>query len=49
MAGFRTPYVPGWDTHGLPIELAVERELEADKRQRDVAGARSARRAATTR
>ncbi len=26
MAGFRTPYVPGWDTHGLPIELAVERE-----------------------
>ena len=27
MAGFRTPYVPGWDTHGLPIELAVEREL----------------------
>jgi isoleucyl-tRNA synthetase len=27
MAGFATPYVPGWDTHGLPIELAVEREL----------------------
>ncbi len=27
MAGFRTPFVPGWDTHGLPIELAVEREL----------------------
>lgn len=20
MAGFRSPYVPGWDTHGLPIE-----------------------------
>ncbi|MGE5182252.1 MAG: class I tRNA ligase family protein, partial [Acidobacteriota bacterium] len=31
MAGYRTPYVPGWDTHGLPIELAVERELK-DKR-----------------
>src|SRR4051812_1467233 len=28
MAGFRAPYVPGWDTHGLPIELAVERELK---------------------
>ncbi|MEO7730394.1 MAG: isoleucine--tRNA ligase, partial [Kofleriaceae bacterium] len=28
MAGFRTPYVPGWDTHGLPIELAVERDPE---------------------
>src|SRR5215470_15471224 len=27
MAGFRTPYVPGWDTHGLPIELQVERDL----------------------
>ncbi|MFT3692297.1 MAG: isoleucine--tRNA ligase [Kofleriaceae bacterium] len=31
MAGFRTPYVPGWDTHGLPIELAVERELKGKK------------------
>ena len=31
MLGLRTPYVPGWDTHGLPIELAVERELK-DKR-----------------
>ncbi len=31
MAGFRAPYIPGWDTHGLPIELAVERELK-DKR-----------------
>ena len=20
MMGFRAPYVPGWDTHGLPIE-----------------------------
>ncbi|MCG8418481.1 MAG: isoleucine--tRNA ligase [Proteobacteria bacterium] len=27
MAGFHSPYVPGWDTHGLPIELAVDREL----------------------
>jgi len=31
MAGYRAPYIPGWDTHGLPIELAVERELK-DKR-----------------
>ena len=21
--GYRSPYVPGWDTHGLPIELQV--------------------------
>lgn len=27
MMGNRVPFVPGWDTHGLPIELAVEREL----------------------
>ncbi|MGB2641987.1 MAG: isoleucine--tRNA ligase [Candidatus Acidiferrum sp.] len=27
MAGFRAPYVPGWDCHGLPIETQVEREL----------------------
>ncbi len=27
MMGLRAPYIPGWDTHGLPIELAVEREL----------------------
>ena len=27
MMGFHAPYIPGWDTHGLPIELAVEREL----------------------
>ncbi|SJZ61882.1 Isoleucyl-tRNA synthetase [Pilibacter termitis] len=23
MSGFRTPYVPGWDTHGLPIEQVL--------------------------
>ena len=26
MAGFRSPYVPGWDCHGLPIEIAVEKK-----------------------
>ena len=29
MRGFRTPYVPGWDCHGLPIEQRVSRELQA--------------------
>jgi isoleucyl-tRNA synthetase len=28
MRGFRTPYVPGWDCHGLPIEQKVSRELQ---------------------
>jgi isoleucyl-tRNA synthetase len=27
MAGFRSPYIPGWDCHGLPIETQVEKEL----------------------
>lgn len=27
LAGYRVPYVPGWDTHGLPIELHVVRSL----------------------
>ncbi|MBM3778274.1 MAG: isoleucine--tRNA ligase [Acidimicrobiia bacterium] len=31
MAGMDAPYVPGWDCHGLPIELNVDRELGARK------------------
>src|ERR1700732_1055298 len=27
MAGFQSPYIPGWDCHGLPIETKVEKEL----------------------
>jgi len=26
MAGYRSPYIPGWDCHGLPIELQVEKK-----------------------
>ena len=26
LAGHRAPYVPGWDCHGLPIEIAVEKQ-----------------------
>lgn len=26
LAGFDSPYVPGWDCHGLPIELQVEKK-----------------------
>jgi len=26
-AGFDAPYVPGWDCHGLPIELMVEKKI----------------------
>ena len=27
LAGFDAPYVPGWDCHGLPIELMVEKKI----------------------
>ena len=33
MAGFDSPYVPGYDCHGLPIELKVDRELGPKKRE----------------
>jgi isoleucyl-tRNA synthetase len=45
MAGFDTPYVPGYDCHGLPIELKVDRELGAKKRDMSVADFRRACRA----
>lgn len=28
LAGFDAPFVPGWDCHGLPIELNVEKQLD---------------------
>ncbi len=31
MDGFDTPYVPGWDCHGLPIELQVDKTLGPKK------------------
>src|SRR5262245_23062379 len=42
MAGFDAPYVPGWDCHGLPIELKVDRELGPKKRAMSVADFRRA-------
>jgi isoleucyl-tRNA synthetase len=37
MAGFDAPFVVGYDCHGLPIELQVDRELGARKRQMSIA------------
>jgi isoleucyl-tRNA synthetase len=31
MAGFDSPYVPGWDCHGLPIEIKVDESLGRKK------------------
>ena len=33
MAGFDAPYVPGWDCHGLPIEIKVDQQLGKKKLQ----------------
>jgi isoleucyl-tRNA synthetase len=45
MAGFDSPYVPGYDCHGLPIELKVDRELGSKKRDLSPADFRRACRA----
>lgn len=33
MLGFDSPYVPGWDCHGLPIEHQVDKKLGSKKRK----------------
>ena len=34
--GFDTPYVPGWDTHGMPIEHACIKELGLNRKELDI-------------
>ncbi len=40
MAGFDAPYVPGWDCHGLPIEIKVDQQLGKRKLQMNPADVR---------
>ena len=49
MMGFDAPYVLGYDCHGLPIELKVDRELGPKKREMSVADFRRACRAYASR
>jgi isoleucyl-tRNA synthetase len=42
MSGYRCPYVPGWDCHGLPIELNVDKELGSKKKDIPTISFRSA-------
>ncbi len=49
MMGFDAPYVLGYDCHGLPIELKVDRELGPKKRDMPVADFRRACRAYASR
>jgi len=42
LAGYDAPYIPGWDCHGLPIELAVEKKYGKPGQKLDAAGFRAA-------
>jgi len=35
MLGFDAPFVPGWDCHGLPIELKVEEKFKKKKKKKE--------------
>ena len=37
MSGFNAPYVPGWDTHGLPIETALTKSGKVNRKEMSVA------------
>ncbi len=45
MAGLDAPYLPGWDCHGLPIELQVDKNLGAKKKEMSPVAFRQACRA----
>ena len=36
MTGFNAPYVPGWDTHGLPIENALTKNSKVNRKELSV-------------
>src|ERR1700749_3873378 len=42
MAGFDAPYIPGWDCHGLPIEIKVDEQLGRKKLEMDPLAVREA-------
>ena len=37
MSGYHSPYVPGWDTHGLPIETALTKNKKVNRKEMSVA------------
>jgi isoleucyl-tRNA synthetase len=42
MAGYDAPYIPGWDCHGLPIEIKVDEQLGRKKLEMDPLAVRAA-------
>ncbi|MFZ3587998.1 isoleucine--tRNA ligase [Bacillus sp. DJP31] len=37
MSGYNAPYVPGWDTHGLPIETALTKNKKVNRKELSIA------------
>ncbi|MGE6631321.1 isoleucine--tRNA ligase [Bacillus sp. NPDC077027] len=37
MNGYHSPYVPGWDTHGLPIETALTKNKKVNRKEMSTA------------
>jgi isoleucyl-tRNA synthetase len=42
MSGYRVPYIPGWDNHGMPIESAIIKKNKLDRKKMSVSEFRSA-------
>ncbi len=42
MSGFKAPYVPGWDNHGMPIESAIIKKNKLDRKKMSISEFRSA-------
>ena len=42
MRGYYTPYIPGWDTHGMPIESAIIKEQKLNRKNMSVPEFRTA-------
>ena len=42
MRGYYTPYIPGWDNHGMPIESAIIKQNKLNRKEMSVPDFRSA-------
>ena len=42
MMGYKVPYIPGWDNHGMPIESAIIKKNKLDRKRMSISEFRSA-------
>ncbi len=42
MEGYRVPYIPGWDNHGMPIESAIIKKNKIDRKKMSIPEFRTA-------